>query len=245
MVMAYDGDVVGLEMEIQDGLFCPDCLPSCSDTIYTVSSEKLPLIPTKRPYKSILWVVFEEIRILIFIKKYSNKYPGLAWTMYQTLLWFECFWANRTHGYTNSGCRLNGKRLSVSTRTIKSNPNTNMRTKCVHNNTINYRQPGRNLWRNFRVFAHLVCGSLLFRHQTYNSAASQIASRSIQHNWKIAKAAYFAVNKTPIYNSFITCKKGNYYWIGKQKDTQTLWWFRQSVVVRTGEYICRPHRLKL
>lgn len=48
--------VVGLEMEIQDGLYCPDCLPSCSDTIYTVSVQSLPLIPTKRSYINLMYV---------------------------------------------------------------------------------------------------------------------------------------------------------------------------------------------
>lgn len=46
--------VVGLEKELEDGLYCPHCLPSCGDTIYSVSSDSLPLIITRRPYSNIL-----------------------------------------------------------------------------------------------------------------------------------------------------------------------------------------------
>ena len=45
---------LGLEKEQADGLFCPECLPSCSDTFYTITSMDLPLVATKRTYDSIL-----------------------------------------------------------------------------------------------------------------------------------------------------------------------------------------------
>lgn len=48
--------VSGLEREHEDGLYCPECLPSCSDTTYMVSSMRLPLIPTNRNYPTLMYV---------------------------------------------------------------------------------------------------------------------------------------------------------------------------------------------
>lgn len=46
--------VPGLEKETEDGLYCPLCLPSCSDSTYKVTSTSLPLIKAKRNYPNIL-----------------------------------------------------------------------------------------------------------------------------------------------------------------------------------------------
>lgn len=47
-------DVAGLEREIQDGLFCVECLPSCSGTQYSVSTTSLPLTLSMRNNTNLL-----------------------------------------------------------------------------------------------------------------------------------------------------------------------------------------------
>lgn len=46
--------VIGLERELEDGLYCPQCLPSCSDTEYAVASQQLPLLRTHRSHDSLM-----------------------------------------------------------------------------------------------------------------------------------------------------------------------------------------------
>lgn len=48
--------VSGLDKEIEDGLYCPKCLPSCSDSTYKVTSTSLPLVKDRRNYANILYV---------------------------------------------------------------------------------------------------------------------------------------------------------------------------------------------
>lgn len=40
--------IPGLEKEMEESLYCPECLPSCSDSKYQISATELPLIRTRR-----------------------------------------------------------------------------------------------------------------------------------------------------------------------------------------------------
>lgn len=48
MVVTKIENIVGLEREMEEGLFCPECLPSCSKTTYSVKTTSLPLIQQSR-----------------------------------------------------------------------------------------------------------------------------------------------------------------------------------------------------
>lgn len=47
-------NIKGLEHEIQDGLYCEECLPCCSDTQYSVSTSSLPLTLSMRNNSNLL-----------------------------------------------------------------------------------------------------------------------------------------------------------------------------------------------
>ncbi|XP_058055966.1 pickpocket protein 28 [Anopheles bellator] len=40
--------IAGLEKEMEESLYCPECLPACSDSKYETRASSLPLIPTHR-----------------------------------------------------------------------------------------------------------------------------------------------------------------------------------------------------
>lgn len=44
----------GLEKDIEDGLYCPQCLASCIETIYNVKTTALPLLKPPRNTHTIL-----------------------------------------------------------------------------------------------------------------------------------------------------------------------------------------------
>ncbi len=44
----------GLEKDVEDGLYCPQCLASCSETIYNVKTTSLPLLKPPQNSKTIL-----------------------------------------------------------------------------------------------------------------------------------------------------------------------------------------------
>lgn len=48
MVVTKIEAIVGLEREMEEGLYCPECHPSCSKISYSVSQSSLPLIPQDR-----------------------------------------------------------------------------------------------------------------------------------------------------------------------------------------------------
>lgn len=80
--------VVGLEQELADGLYCPSCLPSCSDTQYVVSSQELPLLPTRRK-RDTLMTGIRNVSDVALVRIYLGQPETWLYKQAVSTQWYE------------------------------------------------------------------------------------------------------------------------------------------------------------
>lgn len=78
----------GLEKEREESLYCQDCLPSCFDTKYTVSSTSLPLQETKRKGNNIMQGI-KNVSEISLIRVYFGQPETWQFMQSVQLEWYE------------------------------------------------------------------------------------------------------------------------------------------------------------
>lgn len=80
--------VVGLELELEDGLYCPQCLPSCSDTAYKVTSQELPLVPTQRKHDTLMTGI-ENVSDVALVRIFLGQPETWLYKQSVSTQWYE------------------------------------------------------------------------------------------------------------------------------------------------------------
>ncbi|XP_058812510.1 sodium channel protein Nach [Topomyia yanbarensis] len=82
--------IPGLEKEMEESLYCPECLPSCSDSKYQISATELPLIRTRRKGFSVTHGI-EDVSEVSVVRIFFGQPETLLYKQDVVFYWFEIF----------------------------------------------------------------------------------------------------------------------------------------------------------
>ncbi|KAL9694284.1 hypothetical protein quinque_013569 [Culex quinquefasciatus] len=83
-------DIPGLEKEMEESLYCPECLPSCTNTKYHISTSELPLIPTHRTGFSFTRGI-EDVSEVAVVRIFFGQPETWMYKQDVASYWFEIF----------------------------------------------------------------------------------------------------------------------------------------------------------
>ncbi|XP_021692928.1 pickpocket protein 28 isoform X2 [Aedes aegypti] len=82
--------IPGLEKEMEESLYCPECLPSCSDSKYQISATELPLIRTRRKGFSVTHGI-EDVSEVSVVRIFFGQPETWMYKQDVAYYWFEIF----------------------------------------------------------------------------------------------------------------------------------------------------------
>ncbi|XP_065089501.1 pickpocket protein 28 [Ochlerotatus camptorhynchus] len=82
--------VPGLEKEMEESLYCPECLPSCSDSKYQISATELPLIRTRRTGFSVTHGI-DDVSEVSVVRIFFGQPETWLYKQDVAFYWFEIF----------------------------------------------------------------------------------------------------------------------------------------------------------
>ncbi|XP_055585368.1 pickpocket protein 28 [Uranotaenia lowii] len=83
-------EIPGLEKEMEESLYCPECLPPCSDTKYQVTASELPLIKTHRTGFSVTHGI-EDVSEVSVVRIFFGQPETWLYKQDVASYWFEIF----------------------------------------------------------------------------------------------------------------------------------------------------------
>ncbi|KAG4067013.1 hypothetical protein HA402_000004 [Bradysia odoriphaga] len=87
----------GLEKDIEDGLYCPQCLATCSETIYNVKSTALPLLAPPKNSKTILRNIVNVSDVAV-IRIYHGQPETWLYKQAPAVQWYDSKKSDLTDG---------------------------------------------------------------------------------------------------------------------------------------------------
>uniref|UniRef100_A0AAG5CT62 Pickpocket n=1 Tax=Anopheles atroparvus TaxID=41427 RepID=A0AAG5CT62_ANOAO len=82
--------IPGLEKEMEESLYCPDCLPSCSDSKYQITASELPLIRTHRDGFSVTAGI-DQVADVSVVRIFFGQPETWMYKQDVAYYWFEIF----------------------------------------------------------------------------------------------------------------------------------------------------------
>uniref|UniRef100_A0A182MCM8 Uncharacterized protein n=1 Tax=Anopheles culicifacies TaxID=139723 RepID=A0A182MCM8_9DIPT len=82
--------IPGLEKEMEESLYCPECLPSCSDSKYQITASELPLIRSRRDGFSITAGI-EHVEDIAVVRIFFGQPETWMYKQNVAYYWFEIF----------------------------------------------------------------------------------------------------------------------------------------------------------
>uniref|UniRef100_A0A182VZD6 Pickpocket n=1 Tax=Anopheles minimus TaxID=112268 RepID=A0A182VZD6_9DIPT len=82
--------IPGLEKEMEESLYCPECLPSCSDSKYQITASELPLIRSRRDGFSITAGI-EDVADVAVVRIFFGQPETWMYKQNVAYYWFEIF----------------------------------------------------------------------------------------------------------------------------------------------------------
>uniref|UniRef100_A0A182R606 Pickpocket n=1 Tax=Anopheles funestus TaxID=62324 RepID=A0A182R606_ANOFN len=82
--------IPGLEKEMEESLYCPECLPSCSDSKYQITASELPLIRSRRDGFSITAGI-ENVEDVAVVRIFFGQPETWMYKQNVAYYWFEIF----------------------------------------------------------------------------------------------------------------------------------------------------------
>ncbi|XP_035890616.1 pickpocket protein 28-like [Anopheles stephensi] len=82
--------IPGLEKEMEESLYCPECLPSCSDSKYQITASELPLIRSRRDGFSITAGI-ENVADVAVVRIFFGQPETWMYKQNVAYYWFEIF----------------------------------------------------------------------------------------------------------------------------------------------------------
>uniref|UniRef100_A0A182PGM2 Pickpocket n=1 Tax=Anopheles epiroticus TaxID=199890 RepID=A0A182PGM2_9DIPT len=82
--------IPGLEKEMEESLYCPECLPSCSDSKYQITASELPLIRSRRDGFSVTAGI-ENVADVAVVRIFFGQPETWMYKQNVAYYWFEIF----------------------------------------------------------------------------------------------------------------------------------------------------------